>query len=415
MPKAGQIRPYPSDGPLFDNELLRWATDNQREIILRARPYFEGQRNTLENVSAEMGYTKSHLHAILKRVQNAAARYGYSPDEDRSGRAPDGYKIRGKSTYYDREGTVRGQWVKTTEDAERQAQIMRETVAAMCEDIPRAPPVEYVPRTINALYAVERIANVYTFTDCHLGMNAWHEEGGANWDLDIAERTLRGTFSAMMAGAPPAKTGIIAQLGDFLHYDGLLPITPTSGHVLDSDGRLGKIVRIAIRTLRHIIDSALSAHERVILLAAEGNHDISSSVWLRNMFAALYEIEPRLTVISDELPFYAHQHGQTGLFWHHGHMKKSSELPLLMAAQFPEIWGKTTKRYAHVGHTHREKVEDYSGIKVIHHPTMAARDSYAARHGYHSLRAATCMTFHDEFGRVSLTEVCPEMLEADNG
>jgi hypothetical protein len=87
-------------------------------------------------------------------------------------------------------------------------------------------------------------------------------------------------------------------------------------------------------------------HEKVVVLMAEGNHDMASSVWLRVMFRALYENEPRVEVIDSELPYYCHQHGKTMLAFHHGHLKKNDQLPLLFASQYPEVWGATTKRYA---------------------------------------------------------------------
>jgi hypothetical protein len=49
---------------------------------------------------------------------------------------------------------------------------------------------------------------------------------------------------------------------------------------------------------------------------------------------------------------------------------------------------------------------------VIQHPTLAARDAYAARGGWISERAITAMTFHQEYGEVGTVTVSPEMLEA---
>jgi hypothetical protein len=105
------------------------------------------------------------------------------------------------------------------------------------------------------------LCNVYTLTDCHLGALAWHREGGADWDVKIAERMLVAAFEQMVNSAPAAKVGLIAQLGDFLHSDGMLPVTPTNGHILDQDGRFSKIVGAALRVLRRIVDFALERHE----------------------------------------------------------------------------------------------------------------------------------------------------------
>jgi DNA repair exonuclease SbcCD nuclease subunit len=214
----------------------------------------------------------------------------------------------------------------------------------------------------------------------------------------------------MITASPNAKTGIVCQLGDFLHQDSIEPVTPMSRHLLDSDGRFAKVVATAIRILRKIVDGALVKHEQVIVVMAEGNHDISSSIWLRLMFKALYENEPRLTVIDSQLPYYVHQHGSTMLGFHHGHLKKNDQLPLLFAAQFPRIWGDTTKRYVHTGHRHHVEEKEHSGMIVIQHPTLAARDAYAARGGWIAERQVRAITYHSSHGEVGRVVIVPEML-----
>ena len=205
-------------------------------------------------------------------------------------------------------------------------------------------------------------------------------------------------------------TAVVAQLGDFLHADNINPVTPTSGHLLDADGRYSKVVQVAIRILRQVIKTALAKHKTVVVLMAEGNHDLSSSIWLREMFKAVYEKEPRVQVIDTPLPYYVLQHGSTMLSWHHGHLKKNDQLPLLFAAQFPEVWGKTTKRYVHTGHRHHIEEKEHSGMTVVQHPTLAARDAYAARGGWIAERRAVAITYHQKFGEVSRVSVSPEMV-----
>ncbi|EKD22528.1 MAG: hypothetical protein ACD_85C00002G0006 [uncultured bacterium] len=319
---------------------------------------------------------------------------------------PEGYLVRGVSSLYNKDGKLSAQWVKSSIDQQRQAEMQKAAYAAMAEELPRLGVLAPVTSTQTNL------CTVYTFTDSHVGMLAWHEEGGADWDLKIAEATLVGCFERMVASSPAAKECVIAQLGDFLHYDSAVSsVTPMHGHILDADGRMPKMVKVAIRVLRRLVDIALQKHEKVILLLAEGNHDISSSVWLRAMFQALYELEPRIEVIDSELPYYTHQHGETMLAWHHGHLSKNEALPILFASQFPKIWGNTTKRYAHTGHRHHAHEKEHSGMTVIQHPTLAARDAYAARGGWMAERTATAITYHSKYGQVARTTVIPEMLE----
>ncbi len=386
---------------MIDSRLKEWATPREAEIL-----------DAIESAGSErkaakkLGLSNGTVSGAVKRLKERAARQGYSPAHDMTRTVPDGFMVKGVSTYYDEEGKPRGQWVKSAVDRDRQAQLMREAYDAMAATLPRVKPAPKPAGTVEAL------CNVYTLTDSHVGMLAWHKEGGADWDLKIAERTLTAAFEHMVNSAPPAAVGLIAQLGDFLHSDGMLPVTPTSGHVLDQDGRFSKIVAAAVRVLRRIVDFSLERHERVVVLMAEGNHDLASSIWLRAMFRALYENEPRVEVIDSELPYYVYQHGDTMLAFHHGHMKKNDQLPLLFAAQFPKTWGATTRRYCHTGHWHHADEKEHSGMTVIQHPTLAARDAYAARGGWLSERAAVAISYHDQFGQVARNIVVPEMFEA---
>ncbi len=318
--------------------------------------------------------------------------------------APDGYNVKGVSTLYGSEGEVKQQWVKTDADRDRQRALMQAVIEELCLAVPaQAPlpsPTHYSPK----------LCNTYVFSDYHMGMLAWWKEGGSDWDLPIAEKVLIGCFEHMLAQAPPARVGFLLQLGDFLHTDGLIPVTPAHGHVLDADSRFQKIVATTIRALRHIVNRMLEKHETVHVVMAEGNHDPTSSIWLQQMFAALYEKEPRITICDSPLPYYAYQHGKTMIAAHHGHLTKTMSLPALIPAQFSKMWGETKYRYVHCGHVHHVAEKEHSGITVVQHPTLASRDAYAARGGWYAERGARCDTYHVEHGHVARTIVTPEMV-----
>jgi hypothetical protein len=390
-------------GSNYDSKLRDYATP-QQAIYLDAVIEHGGERPA----ARALGVSKSAVQGSLARLKVAAAARGYAPEFDLQHPVAPGQMLRGTSTLY-KDGQPVLQWVKTRADAAQLEEFMRAAAAAMAEELPRTRPAKAPHMTL------DKLASVYTLTDSHVGALCWHRENleaNGDWDLAIAERTLTGCFEHMVKASPPARVGIVAQLGDFLHSDGLEAKTPTSGHILDQDGRFPKVVQSAIRILRRVIGFALERHEKVVVLMAEGNHDLASSVWLRAMFKALYENEPRIEVIDSELPYYVYQHGETMLAWHHGHLKKNDQLPLLFAAQFPKVWGGTTRRYAHTGHRHHFEEKEHSGMTVVQHSTLAARDAYAARGGWMSDRQCTAITYHSEFGQVCRNTVTPEMLSA---
>jgi hypothetical protein len=336
----------------------------------------------------------------------ALAREGSAPGHFNNGTAP-GYLMGKVTVQRNADGDVERTWERQSPDREAWYTAMREAVEALKEELPRSTPVPSPKARL-----LTHLCNLLTFTDYHLGCLAWKDEGGADWDVKIAENTLTSANAALLAQAPPAHTLVVNIQGDFLHTDGKLPLTPASKHVLDADSRYPKIRKAAIRLIRHLVQVGLQTHQHVHLIVAEGNHDEEGSGWLADLFSVLYEVEPRVTVDDSPLPFYVYEWGKTMLGVHHGHKVKNEQLPLLYAAQFPEIWGRTTKREIHCGHRHHRDEKEYNGVTVIQHPTLAARDAYAARGGWIAERSAQLITYHKEYGQVGRVSVCPEMLEA---
>lgn len=317
-----------------------------------------------------------------------------------------GMQVIGRSTLRNADGEVVMEWEKTALDRERAEEARKAAFEAMAAKLPRSTPVA-APRSSQS-----DLATVYTLTDAHIGMLAWHREGGEDWDLGIAERVIVGCFAEAIRAAPNSELAIFNQLGDLLHYDSLSAVTPTSGHLLDADGRFTKMVEVAVRVIRRIVAMLLAKHPKLHLILAEGNHDMASSVWLRTMFKALYEEEPRISVDDSALPYYCFVHGETMLAFHHSHIKKLDQLRGHVAAQFASEWGMTRKRYIHTGDKHHSSEKDEMGAKLIQHPTLAARDAYAARGGWHSERYMSAITYHKRFGEVGRSVISPEMIAA---
>ncbi len=385
----------------IDKALIQFATPRQLEIIEAIE-----REGSMRKACKALGLEPTAARHSIERLRRKAALAGFSPDHDWTRPVPSTHIAKGVSTLYDAEGQVRAQWVKADVKRDEYERIMRAVVDDLVAGVPRERPTPALKTVLR-----DDLMTVYTLTDSHVGMLAWGRETGADWDLEIAERVLTGCFEHMVSASPASKFAVVNQLGDFLHMDGMQPVTPTSGHILDADGRFEKVIKVAVRVLREAARLALAKHEIVYVIMAEGNHDMASSVWLRVLFKTLFENEPRVRVIDSPLPYYAIQHGSTMLAFHHGHLKKNDQLPLLFAAQFSQMWGLTTKRYCHTGHRHHVEEKEHSGMTVIQHPTLAARDAYAARGGWHAERQVSSLTYHQDYGQVSKITVVPEMLQ----
>lgn len=318
---------------------------------------------------------------------------------------PPGQVIKGVSALVDPNGHEIVKWIKTKEDAVAQQALMEAAVAAFVSELPRAEPIA-APWSITN----DDLLNQYTVTDLHFGMLSWKEETGADYDLRIAEQLLLDWFSMAIRMSPDASTAVLAQLGDLLHHDSHISVTPTHGHVLDADSRLQKIIRVVIHTLRRVISMLLQKHQRVHLVMADANHDPASAAWLREMFAAFYENESRVTVDSSASTFYMYEHGQTSLFYHHGHKKGMKDVDSVFAGRFRQTYGRTKFSYAHIGHHHNDELKSTNLMKVERHETLAAPDAHNANGGYNSQRSAKVISYSKRFGEVGRITINPEMV-----
>lgn len=384
---------------VLDEGFKKFATTRQLEYIEALN-----QHGTQNEAAKALSVNIRSLERSIASLKQRAALKGYSPEHDMTRTVPTPFMVKGISTYYNKDGKPSGQWVKSTLNGDLHEAMMREAIIAMSEDIPRVSLIA-PPPTGN-----DKLCNCYVITDYHLGMLAWDEEAGDNWDIKIAEALLIKWFAQAIQLSPDSNHAVFAQLSDFLHFDGMDAVTPASKHLLDVDSRFSKLVRAAIRVLRTVIDMLLVKHQTLHIIMADANHDPVSQIWLREWFSVLYENEPRVTIDKSPNPYNAHEFGKVALFFHHGHKKNVATISSVFASQFREMYGRTKHAYAHMGHLHHIDIKENNLMIVEQHRTLAANDAYGARGGYLSGRDAKVIVYHKDFGEVSRLTINSDML-----
>jgi hypothetical protein len=353
-------------------------------------------------IAKKYGMTPGSINRRIKRL--GARGVGHGGNVSRF--VPDGYKVKGTSTLVRADGSQVQQWIKTDVDAERQFKMMQEAIAALTADI---KPVS-IPQHIGRPTA-ENLCNLYTVSDFHLGMLACMEESGEDWDTKIAEELFVNWFSAAVETSPWSHTAVVSLLGDLMHSDSLAPVTPASGHVLDADSRYFKMIEVSMRMVRRAIEIVALKHPVVRIIVSQGNHDETGMLWLTAALNMMYGHDERVTVDTSPDVFKMFRHGDTVLFFHHGHKVRFDSIESVMVSRFRKDYGETQYAYAHVGHLHHQKIVESNCMVVEQHRTLAAKDAYAARGGWFSGRSANVITYHKKFGEVSRQSISPEMLK----
>lgn len=391
---------------IFVNHPNRWFYVKKNQERIR-------QGKSIPMLSEELGVGMRAIQKQLSQAKEMLLKHGIdcTIQNPQQNYVPPPHYLKGQSTYYKinpetGEKVAVAQWHKTDYDRERKEQPFKDFVADAVKGI---KPFPLVKQPKSAPKDKDK-CTVYTLTDFHLGMYAWADETGDDWDMDIAESVMLGAFQDMMDGSPDSEQAVFAQLGDLLHWDGMMSVTPTAKNVLDADTRFPRLVQSAINLMIKAVEMLLHKHKQVHVIMAEGNHDQASSVWLRAIMGAMFTKNKRVTVELSPFPYYVYRFEDCFLAWHHGHLtRKLEDLPLRFATEWRDDFGKCKWTYIHTGHHHTKQVIEKAGIYIEQHPTLAARDAYAARNFLMAQRGASAITYAKGVGEYSRITVRPKI------
>ena len=289
---------------------------------------------------------------------------------------------------------VDGSWYKTKRttlvNPEDYAARMEEAFASFTPAAPATPRPE--------ISFLDQLT-VYPWADPHFGMFAWKGDSGQNWDLKLAVQAVKTTFTKLVAKSPRTRKALLLIGGDILHADNQAERT-RSGNPLDVDGRFPKVVDTAGETAAWNVSLLLTNHDEVEVIVLPGNHDENSFYAVTMFLRAWFRNEPRVTIDRSAKPTRYREYGDNMLGMTHGHMAKAKRMPLMMAADEREMWGRAKFTYAHMFHVHhasKDQDED-GGVLVETHRIIAPADAWHYAEGYRAGRGLQSITYDPETG-----------------
>lgn len=301
-------------------------------------------------------------------------------------------------------------WMKTDDGsfffkAPKFDELDQETVEEIIKgvfkfDIPRVPKINRGNDQLDG-----DLLTKYVLADVHVGMFAWAEEVGDDYDLKKAESLINETMDNLVDSTPKSKTAIILNLGDYFHANDQKNMTPGSGHILDMDSRFPKIATVGIRGIRYCIERALEKHEKVIYAAIPGNHDPDQTHWLTLTMMEAFRDNPRVEVRWNPRAWFQYTHGKNLLVAHHGDRTNFNRLAMAVPEHFAEEWGKTYWRFLDTGHIHHQKEHELGGLLLRSYRTIAAKDAYAYKSAYVAKRSLVAHTYHKTRGEITANSV----------
>jgi hypothetical protein len=353
---------------------------------LRTKEALDRNGGNQSKAAAELGISRTTLQS---RIYSARARK-IAPD----GPPLDGFRVKGTSVLYDKDGEVTASWIKTDATLPSLEEIGVQVRAALDGYEPPAPLGSFTAPTDSEL------VTVYPLADWHIGLLSWKKETGHNYDLKIGQATIKGAMSRLIAGSPNAQQGVVLGLGDLMHADNYRNQTARSGNILDVDGRYPRTLQVATQLIIYTVDLALQKHSSVLLRILPGNHDDQSAIAVTLALSLFYQNNPRVTVDDDAGRFWWWSWGKCFLGATHGDQAKMRDLPLIMATRNPEAWGKSKYRHVYTGHIHKETSIDPGGVRVESFQTPVAPDSWTDGMGYSPTRSVSSITLHKSDGEI---------------
>jgi hypothetical protein len=372
-----------------DPRWREWATEIQAKYLDATL-----EHGSMSKAAKALGVNKSVVITSMGYLRKMATRKGYSPQHDLTRPVPDGFALKGVSSYYPPTKDQPGQWVKLEADKERMHEMMQEIVHGFIEELPQ------IPVSVGPDKWQSDVIPWVQIGDAHIGLLCHASEVGENFDLKIAERELCGAIGILIDELPSCERLVINDLGDATHYQNFQARTD-SGHDLDYDTRFPKMIKVYSRVMRFIIEKALEKARHVDVIVNQGNHSRVNDIWLAEMLRVAYGHTGRVHVLNNDSVFIAYRMGKTLVMTHHSDKCRPQHLAQVMTTDFRKDYGETEYHYVDIGHVHHGMVmKEHPGVVVESFNHLAATDKWAHDSGYRARKSITIILRSKTYGEV---------------
>lgn len=292
-------------------------------------------------------------------------------------------------------------WAKTKdEDGNSFSVLLKPDNTIEAEDVlerisdrlERITPAPYIARPKETR---SDLCNLLPLFDVHLSMRV------GDYGTAEAVQRLQDGSSDILDRLPRAGKTIILNGGDFTHQNDSSNQTPKSKHPLPVDMEYEETTDIAVDVTASIIEKALQVSDEVVYQPLRGNHDPNTARILRSALRQRYRENKRVTVLTDNIHFFAHPFGNNLFFGYHGDVKANAQKDVVLnfAARYSKLWGAATYRELFLGHLHSILSLDIPGALVNRVRSICPMDRHSMEDLWESVSEMQGITYKANGGR----------------
>ena len=294
-------------------------------------------------------------------------------------------------------------WTTVKRDARRWQEFELGVLDPLREIWDRHDPASDHPPRLSLPLSNAPFALLIGAFDLHYGGTSWRDETGCHYDRAEARRRLEWALNRTLAevafrGRP--QEIVLVCGGGWFHVDREGNCT-TKGTVIDVDGTHTRMLQegsdLAARQVEMLRQVA-----PVRVCIVQGNHDRASTALLATRLEWQFKADEQVTVDWTWEPRYYFEVGRSMICLYHGDLVRASDLPITMANERPEMWGRARWRLALTGHFHREKElpGERKGVTVVECPSLSGETNFEKRRALLSNAALRSIILDYELGRI---------------
>lgn len=343
----------------------------------------DGGKATVAELMRAHGWTRAVTIEILERLGIQHTSLPFTPEELRDREEGDLVasllSLKAQKVHVKAEKEYWKGVIKKADAFDRlQDQIIQPVVDAM------SGPAKTVKRAIRK--PKRNACDVFIMpSDLHVGKNGWALEVGSDYGIDVTRTRLmsalddlKNKLGRFCDGSPRR---IITGVGsDFFHIDNYAGGT-TRGTRQDTDGSVARVYHEGTEIWRDFIEG-LREIAPVDMFAMGGNHDLLLSFTLIKWCEAYWKECKDVNVFASPAARSYTMAGKTLVGISHSEDTKHGDLPLLMAKEAREMWGKSKHGVYFTGHWHQDLTKEIKGTKVHVIPSLSGTDRWHSRNGY---------------------------------